>query len=290
MTASASYNQNLSRLNSRYKDKASTLLSEIGHNGTENRIYSTKTGAQVAHVGSGKTKISSLGFTGGSYPNKDTLSNSSSGLVKKLGDGKNDNTLIIVSDGTIVIDRDICYGSCSGDPTKLETYATGTSTKKSATLPQVLIFAEKGIEIDEKVTRVDAWLITPSGTLNTCADHRIGADKGSKIGLVARDASDYKYTKGNCGLTLVINGPVFANHIDLLRTAGAFHGYADTSESTSLKRSIGATGSSDDKNKGSIAPAEIFNLRADVYIWAYNQAQRYSEAVVTYTRELAPRY
>ena len=41
---------------------------------------------------------------------------------------------------------------------------------------------------------------------------------------------------------------------------------------------------------GSIQPAEIFNLRPDTLFWAYSQAQRYSQANVTYTRELAPRY
>ncbi len=286
----ASYNQNLARLESRYKDKAKTLLSEIGHNSTEKRIYSTKTGMQVANVGGGETKISDLGITGGGYPNSGTLTNNSNGLVKRLGDGKNDNTLVIVSSGTIVIDRNICYGTnCNGDATKLRTYSNGTSTREAATLPQILIFANN-IKVKETVTRIDAWLISPNGTLNTCMDHKIGGTAGSGTDLVARDASDRHYTNGNCGLTLVINGPVFAKHIDLLRTAGAFHGYADTSAKNVLDRSVGATGGSDDKKKGSVAPAEIFNLRADVYIWAFNQAQRYSEAVVTYTRELAPRY
>ena len=43
-------------------------------------------------------------------------------------------------------------------------------------------------------------------------------------------------------------------------------------------------------NDGHITPAEIFNLRADAYLWAYSQASRYTEAQTTYTRELAPRY
>ena len=288
--ASASYTQNLARLDSRYKDKAKTLLKEIGHNSTENRIYTTKTGMQVAHVADGKS-LSSLSVASSSNPNSGTLTNNGNGLIKRLGDGTNDNTLVIVSDGTFTIDRNICYGnSCGSDATKLATYASGTSTKKAATLPQVLIFANN-IKIAEDVTRVDAWLISPSGTLNTCANHKIGRDSGSTIGLVARDAHARPYTTGNCGKTLVVNGPVFAKHIDLLRTAGAFHGYADTTNSSVLNRSIGATGDgATDAKKGSVAPAEIFNLRSDVYIWAYNQAERYSEAVVTYMRELAPRY
>lgn len=294
VNADASFKQNLSRLDARYKTKASTLISEIGRTSGKT-IYTTPTGMQVANVYS-DVKISELGIVKGNHPNKNTITNSGSGgaisggsLVKTLGDGTNDNTLVIVSSGTVTIDRDICYGSCGDDATRLRDYSYGTSTKKSAELPQVLIFANN-IQIEEQVTRVDAWLIAPNGTVNTCAGHKIGEDSSTRKGVYARDASDYHYTNGRCGLTLVVNGPVFAHHMELLRTAGAFHGYADTTSKNVLDRSIGATGRSDDKKKGSTAPAEIFNLRSDVYIWAYNQAQRYSEAVVTYTRELAPRY
>lgn len=298
INASASYHQNLARLDSRYRDKAATLIREV--NGSvvgSKRIYAAKTGTQAASVNS-SVKISELGLDGSI--DTSNLTNDDNGLIKRVltdtNNSKKDNTLIIVSSGTLVIDRNICYGSCSGDATKLSTYATGTSTNKAATLPQILIFA-KNIEIDQNVTRVDAWLVAEGdesgsgGVLSTCAGHKIGANSASKTGLVARDASTLHYTNGNCGLTLVVNGPVFANHIDLLRTAGAFHGAAPTNAlGDPRNRSVGATGNDDDRNKGSVAPAEIFNLRADVYIWAYNQAQRYSEAVVTYTRELAPRY
>ena len=38
-------------------------------------------------------------------------------------------------------------------------------------------------------------------------------------------------------------------------------------------------------------PAEVFNYRADAYLWAYAQAGRYDSSYTeTYTRELAPRY
>ena len=296
--ADASYIQNLNRLNSRYKEKTKTLLSEIGITSPGKKIYTTTTGMQVANV-SGSVSISELGISKqSSHPNKDTVSNTDAGgLVKSLGDGKNDNTLVIVSSGTVTINRNICYGSCGSDATKLSSYKYNTTggTKAAAEIPQILIFA-KNINIAENVTRVDAWLMatgsdglgTTDGTLNTCAGHRIGADKDGKIGLVARDANTPAYDNGNCGLTLVINGPVYAHHINALRTAGAFHGYANTSGIDVLSRSVGATGVGD-ANKGSVTPAEIFNLRADTYIWAYNQAPRYSEAVVTYTRELAPR-
>jgi hypothetical protein len=40
----------------------------------------------------------------------------------------------------------------------------------------------------------------------------------------------------------------------------------------------------------SATPAEVFNLRADAYLWAYKQVENYSQAFVTYSREVAPRY
>ena len=130
-------------------------------------------------------------------------------------------------------------------------------------LPQVIIFADS-IDIQPQVFQIDAWLIAgqkstvrnpfTTGVLNTCTDFTIGSDLPN--GSV--NACDNK--------PLTIHGPVFANKLLLNRTAGAGQGY------------------------DSINPAEHFNLRADSYLWSYAQAQRYSQAVVTYTRELAPRY
>jgi hypothetical protein len=239
---------------------------------------------QVADLGSSDTKISDISLIKTGKPNEDTLTNTSDGLVKRLGDGVNDNTLVIVSSGTLEIDRNLCYGdSCGDDATKLRTYALGTTTKKASTLPQILIFA-KNIKIAENVTRVDAWLISEE-TINTCAGHTVGD-------LVARDTTSLHFTNGNCGLTLVVNGPIYAKHLDLLRTAGAYNYYERLHSPIDPRdASVGTNGKDvDEYRKGPNSPAEIFNLRADTYIWAFNQAQRYSEAVVTYTRELAPRY
>jgi hypothetical protein len=84
----------------------------------------------------------------------------------------------------------------------------------------------------------------------------------------------------DCKNRLVVNGPVFAKNLFLNRTWGAFHGSGTVNPVTDVYGT----------NDGSITPAEIFNLRPDTYLWAYNQAQRFSQAVVTYTRELPPRY
>jgi hypothetical protein len=40
----------------------------------------------------------------------------------------------------------------------------------------------------------------------------------------------------------------------------------------------------------SATPAEVFNLRADAYLWAFRQVENYSQAFVTFQREVAPRW
>lgn len=51
---------------------------------------------------------------------------------------------------------------------------------------------------------------------------------------------------------------------------------------------LGSIGSS---NAEKYNAAEVFNLRADVYLWAYAQAGRYDSSYTeSYSRELAPRY
>ena len=285
INASTAINTNLERLYSRYRDKVQTLskTQDEGNHGSAERIYTSSTGLQYVYY-NGNTNISSLGIEnyGSSRPNQ-TTRREGSNLIKTLGDGTNDNTLVIYINGDLTIDNNICLGTgCSNDPTRLRTY-NSISTNASAKLPQVLIFANN-VYVTQDVNRIDAWLIVPSGTIDTCKGFSIGNN------LAARDAKQ-RYTQyGNCYKTLVVNGPVYANSIALKRTAGNNHGFAPDDGTNVLDRSIGSTGASTDADKGSVAPAEIFNLRADAYIWAYNQAERSSEAVVTYTRELAPRY
>ena len=299
--ASDSVSTNLKRLNSRYRGKTKTYTKEDGYDTTgAKKIYTHSTGMQYVYYDHDGDDVSISELTidkTTSNPNQTTSwignkSNVGSSLVKTLGeDNQNDNTLVIYVTGNLTIDRNICLDDgtgCSGDPTKLRTYET-ISTKSSAKLPQVLIFA-KNIYITQDVNRVDAWLIAQNGTIDTCKGFKIGVSNKNYQMVAARDAEQRYTTYGNCYKTLVVNGPVFAKSIALKRTAGNTHGFLSTEEVNVLDRSIGSIGTADDANKGSASPAEIFNLRADVYIWAYTQAERYSEAVVTYTRELAPRY
>ena len=202
----------------------------------------------------------------------------------------NKGTLILDIAGTLTIGQNICYGSCSvynstvdggkgvyyQTMNKLDVY--GRDTYKSiAEIPQVIIFAGN-INITDNVTQIDAWLVSEGGKIDTCSSGISDAN--------------------SCNKTLVINGPVFANSLALNRTAGALQGMRikHTLTGYDLPFIPMESDSSPDPsvhniaNDGHITPAEIFNLRADTYLWAYSQASRYTEAQTTYTRELAPRY
>ena len=89
-------------------------------------------------------------------------------------------------------------------------------------------------------------------------------------------------TSDQCSKTLVFNGPVMAKSVTLNRTAGANPGSGHREGGSVLNQNI--------SNDGSITPGEIFNVRPDALYWAYSQSQRFSQANVTYTREVAPRY
>ena len=129
-------------------------------------------------------------------------------------------------------------------------------------LPQMIIIADE-IRVSPEVTNIDAWLIAGrgnkvgQGTINTCAGYSYNS-----------------LTASVCNQTLTINGPVFAGKLLLNRTAGAGSDLASPGNQATQ----------------SIKPAEIFNLRADTFLWSYAQAQRFSQANMVYSREMAPRY
>ena len=289
VSAMSSIKMNLQRLKSRYSEKAYTFAKKDGGY-SQKSIRTSETGMQYVYY-SGDAKLSELTSNIKSYgsvadhPNQ-TTHKSGNGLYKTVGDGVNDNTLVIYVGGKLTIDGDICLGNGCSSGMKLSEYSNGTNVKSAAELPQVLIFAGN-IAINENVTRIDAWLVVENGEINTCNGYSVGGN------LAAHDGYN-RYGWGNCYKTLVVNGPIYAKSLTLNRTAGSYHGGGEGSATGALSdvrnRKYGSDGAGDDANQGSISPAEIFNLRADVYLWAYNQAQRYSEAVVTYTRELAPRY
>ena len=89
--------------------------------------------------------------------------------------------------------------------------------------------------------------------------------------LVAADGSiktceEEAKTVNDCNITLTVNGPVITDKLYLYRTAGS--------------RSGDSSGD----------PAEVFNLRADTYLWSYAHATRSGSAQTTHTTELPPRF
>lgn len=126
-----------------------------------------------------------------------------------------------------------------------------------AQLPQLIISATN-IVIDPSVGRVDAWLIA-KGYVSTC--------KSVNITNPWADAA-------GCGGQLIINGPIMANSLYLRRTYGAQHD--------------GPSKNNPSMHPGT--PAEIINLRPDVYLWGRGRSSETGSIRTMTIRELPPRY
>lgn len=149
------------------------------------------------------------------------------------------------------------------------------------TLPQTIIFAND-VEISGIVTRIDAWIIA-KGKVNTCTDYVWGTNysRGTEVGIGTK-SDGVGAPGGNCANQLVFNGPVVAGKLELNRTFGA-------DSQAQVTSGISTNGNSGYSMRES--SAEIFNLRADAYLWSYAQAARYGSSYnEVYSRELAPRY
>lgn len=133
-------------------------------------------------------------------------------------------------------------------------------------LPQVVLFVDGNVNIESSVTEIDAWIIA-TGMINTCSSFVDGKTTADTVGL----------SGDTCTKQLIFNGPVMAERIKLNRSFG----------SDPLVSRYGILGDHSER----YSPGEIFNLRADTYLWAYAQSTRYESSFTeTYTRELAPRY
>lgn len=132
---------------------------------------------------------------------------------------------------------------------------TNASFGSVTDIPQVVIIA-RNIIIADNVTNVDAWLVASGaaseGRLNTCGAGAVSETTALNAGL--------------CNQKLTVNGPVVANHLILRRTAGSGTGAAAGD------------------------PAEVFNLRADAYIWASSYSPGTGRLPTVSTKELPPRF
>jgi hypothetical protein len=130
----------------------------------------------------------------------------------------------------------------------------GSNYKSVAQLPQLLIIANN-INIADAVTNIDAWLIVKNGYINTCSSNR-----GAPLVVGA------SLSAGICDRQLTFNGPVFTNKLYLRRTAGSGNGLDYSGD-----------------------PAEVFNLRADAYLWSAARASSNGQVFSIKTIELPPR-
>ncbi len=123
------------------------------------------------------------------------------------------------------------------------------------TIKQIVYITDKNILIDEKVTQIDAMLIS-KGTIYTCAKDIGGEIKGVETSDLDSDT---------CTNPLVINGPVYAKNLVLSRTYGA--------------------------DRDSLSdPAERFNFTPSTLIWEYNLSKKNTDPKTVYLKELSPRY
>lgn len=138
-----------------------------------------------------------------------------------------------------------------------------TDTNDVRQLPQLIIYA-KNIIIEPSVGEVNAWLITQKdGYVSTC---------GVVISAVAWLSG---VSESSCGKQQMrVNGPIKTGRLFLRRTYGGKH----------------ASSAKNDPNMHPGTPAEIINLRADTYIWAYNNYRNTGAISTMNVRELPPRY
>lgn len=137
-----------------------------------------------------------------------------------------------------------------------------TDTNDVRQLPQLIIYA-KNIIIEPSVGEVNAWLITQKdGYVSTCG---VVISAGGWLSGVS---------ESSCGKQLKVNGLIKTGHLFLRRTYGGKH----------------ASSAKNDPNMHPGTPAEIINLRADTYIWAYNNYRNTGAISTMNVRELPPRY
>lgn len=181
--------------------------------------------------------------------------NANSSLGEVIGNRSISDTRIIYTDSNVQITDNI---------------EIANPTNGIRTLPQVVIYAGGGVTIAPNVTRIDAWLITPSNVIDTCQ----GFNSSTEAYIAGYNSADIA-----CAKQLTINGPVIASGAKLARSAG--------SDPISYNR-LGMINT--DADPRSIS-GEMFNLSANTYLWAYSQASSLSSSYTeAYSRELPPRY
>lgn len=237
-----------------YKGKTIDLTGTCVYNNNSGR-YEAPAGSNFDCLSNG-TKISyssgNLTVSGGS-----TLTNYCMSAALTDYDSR---TSVIYVKGTLTIDANFYYGEKLNNGTCLYHNQVYESMHK---MPQQIIIANKVI-FKQRVTNYDGWVI--ADTVETC--NVSTTDKNNGI------------SANSCNQQLTFNGPVITRYLHLYRT------YGGGSNST-----VWSVYDNNNNNKGIVAaPAEIFNIGPETYLWSYQQATRYSQAFTTYQRELPVRY
>ncbi|MDO5481338.1 MAG: hypothetical protein Q4F60_03280 [Candidatus Saccharibacteria bacterium] len=204
-------------------------------------------------------------------------------------DEETGTTRVVIVNGTATIAGNICVGtgegSCTSNDSELK---VGERNKEGISdirkLKNVIIIANN-IRIDASVTQIDAMLVAlgdeqvanrkmgNSGVVNTCG-HYSGGDIKDNINDMNNNNDIVNEV---CNKTLLVNGPILAGKLIPNRTIYKMGDGKDITPTQDLKE------------MGSSTPAEVFNLNPFVYMWAFEQASRYTQANTVYTQELAPR-
>ncbi|MBR2586775.1 hypothetical protein IKE71_00140 [Candidatus Saccharibacteria bacterium] len=149
----------------------------------------------------------------------------------------NQSPAVIYSESNLYIDTNI--------------YMNGRTNTPNRIYPAFII-AKGDINISPNVINLDAWLISDSGTVNTCAD---------SAGNSLRSSAD------TCNAPLHIRGAILANKIIFDRTSGA-----DLAEGT-IK-----------------SPAELIDLSPIYYLYSISESTTDAQPVTTYLRKMPVRY
>lgn len=150
-------------------------------------------------------------------------------------------------------------------------YATMTELSQVVFTPEKIApsgTARYLVNIADVATRIDAWLINPTGAINTCYRSGVtGADVPTA--MIPGDPVQAHPCYTN---RLLVNGPVVAERFFLRRSGGQDQNPAGNPP------------------KQSVA-GETFNLRPDAYLWAMNQPGKAHQKFTTVDiKDLPPRY
>lgn len=177
------------------------------------------------------------------------------GDVKVRGQLKENTSVILLAGDThtVLIDGDITTPTEYDSPNDLSQLVIAPRMEG----------ADVSINIAPTVRQVDAWLLVPSGRIDTCNDAASRADR--------RVAPFRGGDEGSCGGSLFVNGPVAARALLLGRTGGQ-----DSATDGAPQQALSA---------------EIFNLRPDAYVWMSRQmSSANTRYITTHSLDLPPRY